>query len=68
MIYKLLAKVSLEEKNKQKKVKYNRPVELTIKRQDSEKKRIDYKSKIKKMAESDPQHVASIIKKWLKEK
>jgi flagellar biosynthesis/type III secretory pathway M-ring protein FliF/YscJ len=43
-------------------------VEQTIKKTVVEKKVIDYRKKIKEMAETDPEFVASKLKKWLKEK
>jgi flagellar biosynthesis/type III secretory pathway M-ring protein FliF/YscJ len=68
VIYKLLSKVLSEESKKKEKVKYNKPPEQAVEKPKIEKRRIDYKGRIRKMAETDPKYVASIIDKWLKEK
>ncbi|MBI3582584.1 MAG: hypothetical protein HY096_01370 [Nitrospinae bacterium] len=68
IIYKLLAGISAKERKGKSKVVSDKPSEQGVKKSAIKKKGINYRERIKEMAEADPQHVASIIKKWLKEK
>ena len=68
IIYKLLTGISAKELKEKSKVAFDKLSEPGVKKSSIKKKGINYREWIKEMAEADPQHVASIIKKWLKEK
>jgi flagellar biosynthesis/type III secretory pathway M-ring protein FliF/YscJ len=68
-LYKLLTELLLKERKKPKK---SLPPEFieeilkeTAKAAPVEKKKIDYRSKVKEIAKADPLRVALIVKKWL---
>jgi len=68
IIYKLLTGISAKERKEKGKGKPDKLSEQGVKKSAIKKKGINYRERIKEMAEADPQYVASIIKKWLKER
>lgn len=68
IIYKLFTTVSLKEEKKKERGVTRKSIEQTVKKSAIKKKGINYRERIKEMAEADPEFVASKLKKWLKEK
>ena len=68
IIYKLLTGISVKERKEKGKVASDKPSEQGVKKSAIKKKGINYRERIKEMAEADPEFVASKLKKWLKEK
>ena len=68
IIYKLLTGISVKERKEKGKAASDKLSEQGVKKSVIKKKGINYRERIKEMAEADPEFVASKLKKWLKEK
>ena len=68
IIYKLLKDISAKELKEKGKAASDKLSEQGVKKSVIKKKGINYRERIKEMAEADPEFVASKLKKWLKEK
>ena len=68
IIYKLLTGISAKELKEKGKAASDKLSEQGVKKSAIKKKGINYRERIKEMAEADPEFVASKLKKWLKEK
>ncbi|MBI4378117.1 MAG: hypothetical protein HY578_03355 [Nitrospinae bacterium] len=44
------------------------PIEEMTKRQEGEKMKVDYRNRVKEITEMDPEFVASVLRKWLRER